>query len=232
MNDRGDENKPPIVRNWCRQMSLHVSPTWGYWAHLDIEGETAMVPQPSFACRRSYRLYSHQVNKGFSLCPPPPSSFRLDCISKSCFLFWQKVQVAFQQSWWVHSAVWGHTMNSFLPSRAPLGQLSHSPSTCHSWIFPSLVYTFCRAWTCLWLPVVALFWPNPCVQGGKLSSAWHGTTMFLFFPAQLFSKKCYWNMCLFAASLPLFFPANSPKLLWDLLGSFQTSLIEWKWLQT
>lgn len=39
-------------------------------------------------------------------------------------------------------------------------------------------------------------------------------------------------MCLFAFSLPLFFPPVSfPKWPWDLLGSFQTILIKWKWLQ-
>lgn len=130
---------------------------------------------------------------------------------------------AFQLSWWVHSATWGHIRSSFFPSTAPLEQLSHPPSTCHSWIFPFLAYTFCRLWTCLWLPMVALFWPNPQVPGGKPSSP------FFFQPSYL-AKNCYWQMCLFAFSL-LFFPASSPKWPWDLLGSFQTILIKWKWLQ-
>lgn len=130
---------------------------------------------------------------------------------------------AFQLSWWVHSATWGHIRSSFFPSTAPLEQLSHPPSTCHSWIFPFLAYTFCRLWTCLWLPMVVLFWPNPQVPGGKLSSP------FFFQPSYL-AKNCYWQMCLFAFSL-LFFPASSPKWPWDLLGSFQTILIKWKWLQ-
>lgn len=38
-------------------------------------------------------------------------------------------------------------------------------------------------------------------------------------------------MCLFAFSLPLFFPDSSSKWPWDLLGSFQTILIKWKCLQ-
>lgn len=37
----------------------------------------------------------HQVNKGLTPCPAPPSSFRLGCTVKSCSLFWQKVQRRF-----------------------------------------------------------------------------------------------------------------------------------------
>lgn len=39
-------------------------------------------------------------------------------------------------------------------------------------------------------------------------------------------------MCLFTSLLPLFLPARSLKWLWELLGSFQRSLIKWKWFWT
>lgn len=55
--------------------------------------------------------------------------------------------------------------------------------------------------------------------------------MFLFFQPSYLAKKCDWQTYFFVPSLPLFFPASSPKQLWDLLGSFQTILIKWKRLR-